>query len=58
VIGMGKNLRQRVIAEGVEDAGQLAFLKAHKCNEGQGYWFSRPVNAARMQTMLDTGVCA
>jgi diguanylate cyclase (GGDEF)-like protein/PAS domain S-box-containing protein len=58
VIGMGKNLRQRVIAEGVEDAEQLAFLKAHKCNEGQGYWFSRPVNAARMQTMLDTGVCA
>ena len=58
VIGMGKNLHQRVIAEGVEDAGQLAFLKAHKCNEGQGYLFSRPVNAAQMQAMLNTGACA
>jgi EAL domain-containing protein (putative c-di-GMP-specific phosphodiesterase class I) len=57
VIGMGKNLKQRVIAEGVEDAGQLAFLKAHECNEAQGYWFSRPVDAARMQAMLNTGMC-
>jgi diguanylate cyclase (GGDEF)-like protein/PAS domain S-box-containing protein len=56
VIGMGKNLHQRVVAEGVEEEEQLAFLKAHKCNEGQGYLFSRPVNAVRMQSMLDTGV--
>jgi diguanylate cyclase (GGDEF)-like protein/PAS domain S-box-containing protein len=58
VIDMGKNLHQRVIAEGVEDEAQLAFLKIHKCNEGQGYLFSHPVNAARMQAMLNTGVCA
>jgi diguanylate cyclase (GGDEF)-like protein/PAS domain S-box-containing protein len=58
VIGMGKNLRQRVIAEGVEEEGQLAFLKAHKCNEGQGYLFSRPLAAAQMQAMLETGTCA
>jgi diguanylate cyclase (GGDEF)-like protein/PAS domain S-box-containing protein len=57
VIGMGKNLRQRVIAEGVEHEGQLAFLKAHECNEAQGYWFSHPVEAPRMQAMLDLGVC-
>jgi diguanylate cyclase (GGDEF)-like protein/PAS domain S-box-containing protein len=55
VIDMGKNLRQRVIAEGVEDEAQLAFLKVHHCNEGQGYLFSRPVDAARMQAMLSTG---
>ena len=58
VIAMGKNLHQRVIAEGVEDEEQLAFLKAHQCNEGQGYWFSRPVNAAHMQAMLNAGLCA
>ncbi|MCS0584214.1 EAL domain-containing protein [Massilia pinisoli] len=57
VIGMGKNLNQRVIAEGVEDAGQFAFLDAHGCNEGQGYFFSKPVNAGQMQAMLNTGAC-
>ena len=56
VIDMGKNLHQRVIAEGVEDAAQLAFLKYHNCNEGQGFLFSHPVNAARMQAMLGNGV--
>jgi EAL domain-containing protein (putative c-di-GMP-specific phosphodiesterase class I) len=57
VIDMGKNLHQRVIAEGVEEEKQLVFLKAHNCNEGQGYWFSRPVDAAQMQIMLGTGMC-
>ena len=54
VIDMGKNLHQRVIAEGVEDEAQLAFLKNHNCNEGQGFLFSHPVSAARMQAMLGT----
>jgi diguanylate cyclase (GGDEF)-like protein/PAS domain S-box-containing protein len=58
VISMGKNLQQRVIAEGVEEEGQFDFLKAHECNEGQGYWFSHPVDAARMQAMLGAGVCS
>jgi diguanylate cyclase (GGDEF)-like protein len=58
VIGMGRNLHQRVIAEGVEHEEQLAFLKAHGCTEGQGYFFSKPVAALQMQAMLATGVCA
>jgi len=58
VIGMGKNLHHRVVAEGVEDQEQLAFLKAHNCNEAQGYWFSCPVSAAAMGAMLGAGVCA
>jgi diguanylate cyclase (GGDEF)-like protein/PAS domain S-box-containing protein len=57
VIGMGKNLNQRVIAEGVEDEGQFAFLDAHGCNEGQGYFFSKPLGAVQMQAMLSIGVC-
>ncbi|RNF30694.1 diguanylate cyclase [Massilia aurea] len=55
VIDMGKNLHQRVIAEGVEDEAQLAFLKNHNCNEGQGFLFSHPVNAVQMQAMLGNG---
>lgn len=57
VIDMGRNLHQRVIAEGIEDATQLSFLKLHGCSEGQGYFFSAPVDAARIQAMLHTGVC-
>jgi diguanylate cyclase (GGDEF)-like protein/PAS domain S-box-containing protein len=57
VIGMGKNLHQRVIAEGVEHEGQLVFLKANGCNEGQGNFFSKPVDATRMQAMLSAGEC-
>jgi EAL domain-containing protein (putative c-di-GMP-specific phosphodiesterase class I) len=58
VIGMGKTLHHRVVAEGVEDQAQLAFLKANDCNEAQGYWFSRPVDAAAMGAILDAGVVA
>ena len=52
VIAMGVSLNQRVVAEGIETRQQLAFLKAHRCNEGQGYYFSRPVAAKRFAAML------
>jgi diguanylate cyclase (GGDEF)-like protein/PAS domain S-box-containing protein len=43
VISMGKSLKKRVIAEGIETKEQLEFLKACGCEEGQGYFFSRPM---------------
>jgi len=46
VIGMGRNLGMRVVAEGVESREQLAFLKQQECPEAQGYYFSRPLSAA------------
>jgi diguanylate cyclase (GGDEF)-like protein/PAS domain S-box-containing protein len=46
VIGMGKSLSLRVVAEGVETREQLAFLKEHGCPQGQGFFFGRPVPAA------------
>lgn len=53
---MGTSLRQRVIAEGVEKQGQLAFLKSQHCEEGQGYFFSRPLVAEQFATLLATGI--
>ncbi|MBC8999014.1 MULTISPECIES: bifunctional diguanylate cyclase/phosphodiesterase [unclassified Pseudomonas] len=41
IISLGKSLRLNVIAEGIETAEQLAFLKTQHCEEGQGYYFSK-----------------
>ena len=43
IIDMTHNLRLRVVAEGVETAAQLDFLRRHGCDEMQGYYFSRPL---------------
>ena len=53
---MGKNLKQRVIAEGIETQEQLAFLQAHHCLEGQGYLFSRRLAAAQFAHLLQVGL--
>lgn len=45
VIGMGRNLKQRVIAEGVETLEQFSFLCAKQCAQGQGFRFSHPMSA-------------
>jgi diguanylate cyclase (GGDEF)-like protein/PAS domain S-box-containing protein len=45
IISMGHGLRFKVIAEGVETAEQLAFLKEKECDEIQGYYFSKPLTA-------------
>lgn len=52
VISMGRSLHQRVIAEGIENAAQLDFLRLHGCDEGQGFLFSAAVDADRMEAML------
>jgi diguanylate cyclase (GGDEF)-like protein/PAS domain S-box-containing protein len=58
VIGMGNSLKHTVIAEGVETSEQLAFLQAHGCEEGQGYYFSRPVAAPQFAKLLESGIPA
>jgi EAL domain-containing protein (putative c-di-GMP-specific phosphodiesterase class I) len=52
VISMGRSLRLRVVAEGVETKEQLAFLHAHQCDEAQGYYFSRPVPPQEFAKLL------
>jgi EAL domain-containing protein (putative c-di-GMP-specific phosphodiesterase class I) len=56
VIAMGNSLKQRMVAEGVEQHGQLAFLRARHCEEGQGYLFSRPLAAMPFARLLATGI--
>jgi diguanylate cyclase (GGDEF)-like protein/PAS domain S-box-containing protein len=43
IISMAKSLHLNVIAEGVENEAQMSFLRAHECDEIQGYYFSRPL---------------
>lgn len=56
VIALARNLKLRVIAEGVETADELDFLAAHDCNDAQGYYFSRPVPPDRFAELLRLGV--
>jgi diguanylate cyclase (GGDEF)-like protein/PAS domain S-box-containing protein len=53
IIAMAHSLKIRVIAEGVETAKQLAFLRYHKCDGIQGYYFSKPIPAAAMTRLLE-----
>ena len=56
VISMGRSLKLRVIAEGVESQEELAFLQAHQCDEAQGYYFSRPVLPEQFAKLLANGI--
>jgi predicted signal transduction protein with EAL and GGDEF domain len=56
VIGMAHSLKLRVIAEGVETLEELEFLRAHRCDAAQGYYFSRPVPPEQFAKLLNTGI--
>ena len=56
MINIGKSLKQRVVAEGVETRSQLDFLQRHGCDEGQGCYFSHPVTAEQVEKMFNTEV--
>lgn len=52
IILMGHSLRLGVVAEGVEEESQLAFLRVLQCDEAQGYLFSPPVPAQKAEDFL------
>jgi EAL domain-containing protein (putative c-di-GMP-specific phosphodiesterase class I) len=56
IIGMARNLKLRVTAEGVETLEELDFLRDNQCDEAQGYYFSRPVPAEQFAILLKAGM--
>lgn len=55
IISMAHSLNQRVIAEGVETKEQLEFLRANGCDAIQGYYFSKPLPADDLASLLMRG---
>lgn len=56
MIDLGRSLHLKVVAEGVETKEEMAFLRSHRCDEGQGYYFSRPMRHEHFEALLRTGV--
>ena len=57
IIGLGLSLGLEVVAEGVELAEHLDFLRAEGCRLAQGYWFSRPRTPERLERLLNSDDC-
>jgi diguanylate cyclase (GGDEF)-like protein/PAS domain S-box-containing protein len=55
IIALAHNLKLAVIAEGVETAEQLDYLRRHGCDEMQGYYFSPPLASAEFEQLLREG---
>jgi len=54
ILMLGTNLGMEVVAEGIETVEQLEFLQDLDCRFGQGFYFSRPVEAAEAETLINT----
>lgn len=55
IIALAHSMKLRVIAEGVETAGQLGFLQANQCDQMQGYYFSHPLPKDELGQLLSEG---
>ncbi len=53
IIAMAHSLRLRVVAEGVETAGQVKFLRSQRCDTVQGYYFHHPLPEAEVVAVLE-----
>jgi EAL domain-containing protein (putative c-di-GMP-specific phosphodiesterase class I) len=53
IISLGQSLHLKVIAEGVETEAQLRFLKRHRCDEVQGFYYGEPVAPERHAELLE-----
>jgi EAL domain-containing protein (putative c-di-GMP-specific phosphodiesterase class I) len=57
VIAMAHKLKLKVVAEGIETAAQLGFLRRQHCDIGQGYLFDRPIAAGELIARLQCYPC-
>lgn len=55
IVTLAHNLGRKVIAEGVETAEQLSLLRSLKCEYGQGYFFSQPLDCEAAEALLAAG---
>jgi Amt family ammonium transporter len=54
ILAIARSLHLDVVAEGIETPDQLAFLRDHGCEYGQGYGLARPADPATIERLLDT----
>ncbi len=54
LVELGRTLGLTTLAEGIEDDSQLEILRAERCHTGQGFFFSRPVEPAAIESLLAT----
>jgi EAL domain-containing protein (putative c-di-GMP-specific phosphodiesterase class I) len=54
IIAMAHGMKLKVVAEGVETAEQLEFLRREGCDEAQGYYFARPMPAEEFSRWFQT----
>ena len=52
ILGMAQGLNMQVIAEGAENEGQIHLLRRLRCKQVQGFYFSRPLPAVELETLL------
>jgi EAL domain-containing protein (putative c-di-GMP-specific phosphodiesterase class I) len=52
IISMAKSLHLSLTGEGIETAEQAALLRGWACEQGQGYFFSRPLDAGALGALL------
>ena len=55
IVTLGHSLRKRVVAEGVENASQLALLRELGCDGVQGFYIARPLEAEQLEGLLTAG---
>ena len=55
IVALGHRLQMSIVAEGVENEEQLAFLISEGCEEAQGYLFSQPLSAQKIRPLLQEG---
>ncbi len=55
ILDLANGLNLDVVAEGVENTGQLKFLESHDCHKFQGFYFHQPVSAEKLEELITEG---